>query len=357
MNGYIELAPAKRWLLMGDGPLLLLVATELAARGMPFHVACGMRHLDATLPEDNRTLRQALEDSQLPAWEVEDIHSDQRVLDWLNQPTIGLSIGAPWLLRQDFIERFERRLFNSHGARLPRDRGGGGYSWRILRNDRQGYSVLHELTPGVDKGGIVKLKEYLFPPSCRIPVDYHAYASSQDATILLSLVEDAARGVALQVMSQPEYLSTYWPRLHTLTNGAIDWNWTLLQIERFINAFDRPFPGAFTFINGERCQLRGCQATTDDGIFHPFQAGLVYRKSSLGLLVAVADGSLIVTEVLDSDGNTITEEIRLGDRFHTPPDVLSRALRFRPKYSALGMQSGSTGQLDDKPLLNDGGQS
>lgn len=337
MSDKIELAGVERWLLMGGSSLMVAVVARLAQQKMSFQIATGARHLAETM-EDGTPFRTVVEREGWPYWEVADIHSDVRVLDWLSRPTIGLSLGAPWVMRQDLIERFGRRLFNSHGARLPRDRGAGGFSWRILRGDRLGYSVLHELTAGVDKGGVVKLEEYLFPAGCRTPADYQAFARERDLTMLKALVEDVESGRSLEVRSQPEYLSTYWPRLHTLTNGAIDWRWRLADIERFINAFDRPFAGAFSLMNGERRHLRGCQTTTDDGAFHPFQRGLVYRKSDLGLFVAVDGGGIIVTEVLDQEGRNVTSAVRLGDRFHTPENLLAEALCFRPQYTASGLQ-------------------
>jgi|LauGreDrversion4_2_1035121.scaffolds.fasta_scaffold419364_2 methionyl-tRNA formyltransferase len=337
MSDRIDLTGVEHWLLMGGGSLLLAMAALLAERKVSFVIAAGTRHL-AEAMDDGDSFRSVVERNGWPYWEVADIHADTRVADWISRPTVGLSLGAPWVIRQELIERFGRRLFNSHGARLPRDRGAGGFSWRILRGDRLGYSVLHELTSGVDKGGVVKLQEYLFPPGCRTPADYQTYARERDYSMLASLVDDVETGRSLDVRSQPEYLSAYWPRLHTQTNGAIDWRWTLADIERFINAFDRPFAGAFTLMNGERRHLRACQTTTDDGAFHPFQRGLVYRKSEIGLFIAVDGGGLIVSEVLDSQGKNVTPSVRLGDRFHTPENLLAEALCFRAQFTATGLQ-------------------
>ena len=52
---------------------------------------------------------------------------------------IALSFGARWIINKKLRDDLFRGLvLNAHGARLPNDRGGGGFSWRIMRGDRIG---------------------------------------------------------------------------------------------------------------------------------------------------------------------------------------------------------------------------
>ena len=54
-------------------------------------------------------------------------------------------------------------------------------------------------------------------------------------------------GSKLELKPQNQKLASYYSRLYTEINGAIDWNWSVTQIENFIRAFSKPYPGAFTF--------------------------------------------------------------------------------------------------------------
>ena len=73
-------------------------------------------------------------------------------------------------------------------------------------------------------------------------------------------------------MDQLEYLSIYWPRLSTEHHGYVDWSWSLKDIERFICAFDEPYPGASTYIGSRKVHLKEGYADFNDGLFHPFQS-------------------------------------------------------------------------------------
>ena len=46
--------------------------------------------------------------------------------------SLFLSVGAAWIFKSDLINLLNGRFFNIHGSKLPSDRGGGGFSWRIL---------------------------------------------------------------------------------------------------------------------------------------------------------------------------------------------------------------------------------
>ena len=109
-------------------------------------------------------------------------------------------------------------------------------------------------------------------------------------------------------------------------------------MERFICAFDDPYPGARTTVNGDRAvRLKDCHASLSDGAFHPFQAGMVFRKSAGALHIALIDGSLIVRRVLSEDGANILKNVRLGDRFVTPVSALEKARTTRASYTARGL--------------------
>ena len=139
-------------------------------------------------------------------------------------------------------------------------------------------------------------------------------------------------------MSQPEYLSSYWPRLHTDTHGYIGWDWKLEDIERFVCAFDDPYAGAITFVNDRKVRIKNCLSSLSDGTFHPFQTGIVYKITGAALFVAAGDGSLVVRDVFDENGVNVTLDIRVGDRFETPVEYLEEARRFRAVYTSAGLK-------------------
>jgi len=80
-------------------------------------------------------------------------------------------------------------------------------------------------------------------------------------------------------------------------------------------------------------RLKNCQRTTVDGDYHPFQSGIVYRIYGNRLFVAAKGGSIVVESVTDEDRELILDQIRMGDRFHTPIEFLEKARTTRVHYS------------------------
>ena len=159
---------------------------------------------------------------------------------------------------------------------MPENRGGGGFSWQVMSGNKQGYCQLHLVDEGIDTGNIIFMEEFLFPNHCRLPRDFDEFYQNKLFEIFINLMNRLVNErVTFQLNTQLEYLSTYWPRLNTNIHGWIDWSWSLEEIERFICAFDHPYTGAKTFLEGHQVVLRNCRTEYSEGRFHPFQTASI----------------------------------------------------------------------------------
>lgn len=330
----LNFGQVSNFVLLGGGQTLYAALQVLRARDIPVTVVTSARHASGRIRRGSTdtTLAALLEGERIPWTTSDDANRDPEVLDLIGSSTLGFSIGAEWIFRQPFIDRLGGRLVNLHGSRLPRMRGGGGFSWWILMGDAEGGSTIHTVTPKLDDGRVLLSREYEFPAECRIPRDYQDVVQRHNADLVQDFIERVLRREDFQSRVQEESISSYWPRLNTLEQGFIDWAWSLEDIDRFIRAFDEPYPGAATFVAGQRVHLRGSAVIRTEERFHPFQAGLVYRRGPEGMLVATRDGALVIRSVCDSSGRDVAAGIRLGDRFHTPRDVIDRAMASRATY-------------------------
>ena len=93
------------------------------------------------------------------------------------------------------------------------------------------------------------------------------------------------------------------------------------ELEKFICAFDDPYRGAKTFLNGKIVRIKDVLLSSQDGTFHSYQNGIVYRKGANWLCVSLKTSSLIIRQVLDEKKNDIFENVKVGDRFITPFSV------------------------------------
>lgn len=320
-------------IIMGGGMLVSNFAIELKKNNFEVMVVTSPRQVF-----EDKKFHNVLKDNNISFLISENISTESKVIEKITNNTLGISVGASWILKKEFIEKFNGKLLNIHGARLPRDRGGGNFSWLALQSKRLGYCLIHKLDQGIDTGEIVKISEFYYPPECRIPIQYKEYYLQQNENFLKEFIGEIKEEKDFDTIKQPEYLSTYWPRLSTEHNGLINWNWNLKQIEQFICAFDEPYMGASTFIDDKKVFVKNCMISTDDGIFHPYQKGLIYRKTTEAFFVATEDGSLIIKKIVDEKGNDMVEELKVGDRLFTSIEHLEKAQKFRPIYTSKGLK-------------------
>lgn len=320
--------------------MLRRLVDSLRAEGLPVKVITAPRH---GIEEDQEeSLVDFLMNRNVEHIVVSDI-KQPAVADFLGRgggrvgDSFYLSLGAAWIFETEVIEElFGGLLFNLHGTRLPENRGGGGFSWQIMMGNRLGSCTLHRVDGGVDTGEVVSAVEFVYPGFARIPADFEAVQSDKAHDLVCEFVSWLRQGSQfVKGVAQSEMFSSYWPRLNTAISGLIDWSMSPHEIERFICAFDSPYRGASTFLNGQKVYVKSVQLTYQDGLFHSYQSGLIYRKSKDWICVALNGGTLIVEKLEDGEGRDVLGVPRVGDRLATPAEMLEKA-KERISYSPVG---------------------
>ncbi len=100
-----------------------------------------------------------------------------KLLPPLTDSWVAISFGARWIFRSEILygtHAFAGRLVNAHGTRLPFDRGGGGFSWRVMRGDRIGCLLLHKVDAGIDTGSVVAFEDYVIARALQTPAEIAA---------------------------------------------------------------------------------------------------------------------------------------------------------------------------------------
>lgn len=245
---------------------------------------------------------------------------------------IGLSISAPWIFKKKHIEKFHGNLYNIHNQPLPIFKGAGGSTWRILMKHYSGGSCIHVLTEGIDDGQIIEKVLFDFPETCTYPEDFDRITFAHASNLLEKWLS--------RIIGNEEYLDNqsiqynpdeaeYWPRINSSIHGWINWEWPLIDIQSFCNAFYLPHQGAQTTLRGSNIFIQETSFILNKGKFHPFQTGIIYRIIDNILHVAHPDGTLLVKKYESSDEKLV---IRLGDRFFTSREMLEYAMKTRIQY-------------------------
>lgn len=260
----------------------------------------------------------------------------------LGKRPLCFSVGAPWIFKASFLEKLGHDIYNLHGTHLPKNRGGTLFSWQILAGQRTGMCLLHQLTAGIDEGPVIAWEEFIYPGSCRKPIDFIKEYHTRNVSFLCQFIAQVVReGFTGDKLGQPPYLSSYFPRLLSLVNGWLDWSWNATELERFICAFDDPYAGARTRWRDKVVIVKDTFYQKMDGYGHPFQAGLVYRNNKKWLNVMANGGELLIGSIHDDKGENLLSRIKPGDRLYSlPQDVTDSKRRVVKTSKGLDIQPG-----------------
>lgn len=252
--------------------------------------------------------------------------------------TLFISLSSRWIFKKKDINNFfKKQLINFHPSRLPIDSGGGGYTWRIINNDRISNLLIHQINEKIDDGPIIFYETRIFPHSCKIPQDYFNFENNNIKSFYEKFIKYILKGHRFKLIQQPAYLKTYFPRLDSSINSWIDWSIKDVSLINFINAFDNPYSGAKTKINNISVVIKKAHLHGGEVLNHEYFSGLIIRKEKNFIVVATGYSSvLLIEEVLDRSKNNIVSKLKLGDRFHTPSNLINKSLKERVYFNSRG---------------------
>ena len=242
--------------------------------------------------------------------------------------TLFISLGSRWIFDKDLIKIFNNQLINFHSSLLPFDKGGGGYTWRILRNDRVYSSTVHLVDEKIDNGMILDQVIDLFPDSARIPKDFIKFGLKKFLDQYKRFLSEVISGKQFLLISNNNNIGDYYPRLSTKINGWIDWSWKPENLERFINAFDEPYEGAKTYLYNEEVYISDVRLSSSFKSNHSFVSGIVTHKFKDFLVVHCGENScLLIKSIKNKKKKNIFYKIKLGDRLWTSQKKLDLSKR------------------------------
>ncbi len=145
-----------------------------------------------------------------------------------------------------------RGAFNLHGSLLPKYRGKAPVNWAVLQGERETGVTLHHMVARPDAGDIVDQEAVPIAP------DDTAY------DVMRRLVPAARRlldrqlaalkaGTAPRRQQDDALASKFGGRRPE--DGRIDWTQPAVRIVDLVRAVARPFPGAFSELNGRRLMV------------------------------------------------------------------------------------------------------
>lgn len=201
-------------------------------------------------------------------------------------------IGWSQICKPEFRNAAGGRVIGYHPALLPRLRGRAVIPWTILLDEKITGSTLFWIDDGVDSGPILAQKFLHVAHDETATMLYARHMRALDA-LLRDNLDSIASGDAPR-MAQDERFATYAAR-RTEADGRIDWRLPASAIERLVRAATRPYPGAFTTLNGEALTIFAAELWPD-ARRHAAIAGQVIEKRGNALAISCGDGAILATD-------------------------------------------------------------
>jgi methionyl-tRNA formyltransferase len=184
-----------------------------------------------------------------------------RLLEFLEDKScdIILSINYLYLIERDIIRFPKRYAINFHGSLLPKYRGRTPHVWAIINGEKKCGITAHLIDEGCDTGSIIIQQEVeiMEDDTGQNILEKYKYLYPVLVKEVLSKVE--RNNIELTI--QDETKATFFGE-RTPSDGMIDWSWQTIRINNWVRAQSHPYPGAFTFYEGEKIIVDKIDVTT-----------------------------------------------------------------------------------------------
>ena len=237
---------------------------------------------------------------------------------WITASGTRAAISANWRFRigPQILDLFPCGILNFHLGNLPDYKGNATVNWSIINGEEQIHANVHRMAGDLDAGDIIARRS--------IPIGEDTYVAdiiAEAERVAPELFRDALE----KVLADPGYCEVKgtsgglrcFPRLPE--DSQINWYAGMEEISRLIRASAEPYPGSFTYLNGEKIRIWRARPYRDHV---PFLAvpghvvGLGERPETI--LVACGNGLVEIQELEHS-----------GKRM--PPALLVKSIRSRFK--------------------------
>ena len=209
-------------------------------------------------------------------------------------PDLLVVNGWQRLIPEAILETATYGALGNHGSAfgLPKGRGRSPLNWSLIEDrDRFLLSVI-TLDPGADSGDVVATRKFDITDHDTIETLYYKVTMLLKE-MLLEVIEPMLRGEQPREPQRGE--ATYYPK-RTPEDGAIHWGNGTDRIYNLVRAVADPYPGAFTFCNGERVMIWEAVPFSADIAPTADPGTVVDTFWTDEFVVATADGTLLVRE-------------------------------------------------------------
>ena len=248
---------------------------------------------------DQITFDSISEGQDIPIRRVDSVNTDRvysEITDY--EPELLFVVGWSRLVDSEILEIPSVSALGMHPAPLPRGRGRAPLAWSIIKGlDQTALSFFH-LAEEADAGDLVGQESF-------------DIELTDDASSLYKKMVEAGRTLIRRYYpqfksgdvprkSQDEKDATWWPKRDPW-HGLIDWTRPPLEIYNWIRGQTRPYPGAFSFLDGRKVTVWAARPPDSEARF--CRPGKIVAYEDETLTVGAWEGVIELSEVeVENDG-------------------------------------------------------
>lgn len=219
------------------------------------------------------------------------------------QPDLLVVMGWSEILPARLLRIPRIGTVGTHAALLPHNRGSAPINWAIIHGEKETGNTMMWLDEQVDEGKIIDQSSFPITlyDSCKTLYDKVAVTNAVMLNKLLAKLEIG------EEISYPITNKTNEPLLprRQPKDGKINWNQNGEDIYNFIRALTKPYPGAFTFLNGKKyfvwkAALLPIPSKLMTGEIVGSSIG--FEENTCGIVVSTLTVMLLITEIEDEEG-------------------------------------------------------
>lgn len=291
----------------------------LLEAGAPIAAALTLRPELAACKSAATDYRPVCERFGVPLYEVANIN-DAASLELLRDLALDIVFVIGWsqILKPATLQTARIGMIGAHASLLPHNRGSAPVNWALIKGERASGNSLMWLAEGVDAGDLIDQVSFCISPydSCATLYDKVAQANRDMLLrVVPRLLAGERPGKPQRHMAEPVL-----PRRRP-ADGLVDWTRDAQTAYDFVRALTRPYPGAFSWLDGKRWRI--WQAALLPPRHSPAGAAarpgevlgpvVSPREAVCGQVVACGTGALLLLEI-EADDGTVLQGHRLSEQ-------------------------------------------
>ena len=239
--------------------------------------------------------------------------NDPAVLEFLRGLNADLLIEVGWShwIGTEILQTAKMGTIGFHNSYLPYNQGAASLNWALIRDEKEWGTTLFWLAENIDAGDIIARTKYPVTDDDDVNTLFDK-ADDASLAMLKEMLPKLRDGTAPRITQNPADVTSL-PRRKP-EDGKINWSLPAREIWNLVRALKKPYPPAFTFIDGKKILV--CDARMHD---EPSKnAGEIQAVSDEGIVVGTGNGTVLL-RTLEPEGENEMSALAAAKKLSLQP--------------------------------------